>query len=183
MMAAWMASKFAPWLAGLALLAAAAGAFMAYHHAGVNEGVARESLRRDAIDAKNSAAANARLVVETDRVRAAQADLATAQADNQRLQLENEHAKTTASHRNAALLSGDERLRIEVTGPRDPVDAASAGGPAAAAVDQGTGAYADIAPTVAAGLDAIREAHNEAVRRLDACIREYDALHDAVNAP
>ena len=73
-------------------------------------------------------------------------------------------------------------MRIELTAARNPAQAGSTGGAAPAGMDPGTSFDADIPGPIAASIDALREAHNEAVRRLDACIKEYDGLHDAVNA-
>lgn len=182
MIAAWMASKFAPWIAGAALLGLLVGGLQVRHYHDISQGEAKESARRDLMDAKNTAAAQSALLAENGKTRAAQATLAIVQADNQRLQQENDREKATSKQRNAALLAGTERMRIELAGARNPAQTGSASGATTVTVDQGASFDADIAPAVAAGLDAIREAHNEAVRRLGACIKEYDALYNAVNA-
>lgn len=149
------------------------------HHAGV----VQESERRDAIDARNTAAANTALHEANEHVRALQATLADLQARLSHLSQENENAKIADARRHADLLAGRDRMRVDVQpAARDLAQAGSAAGAAAAGVDPEPAAQYDLSPAAAAGLDAIRGEHNEAVRRLGACIEAYDKVKAAVDA-
>lgn len=141
-----------------------------------------EDARHQVIDAANTARAKAKLAASNDEVRKAQVALAAARADLAKLQTENDHEKLVSSQRQSDLLAGRERLRILTTAARHPDQAGPPAGAGAATLDQGTGAYADIDPGVAAGLDGIRERHNEAVRRLTACVAAYDAVKAAADS-
>lgn len=163
------------------------GALFGYHVFAVNsahkEGIAYESSRRDMIDLGNTARAQAELLAANERTRRAQADLAITQEDLQKLSLENNREKLVSSQRKSDLLAGRERLRVLTASPaaRDPAQAGPAPGAGAADVDPGTGLVVDLDPAVAAGLEGIREQHNEAVRRLAGCIVEYDAVKAAAD--
>lgn len=181
MISAWLASRFGPWIAGAALLVVLAGGAFWYRHSLIDEGVALESVRRDAIDVANAARAQTALMALNVRVLAAQSQLTAARLDLQKLQQENDREKFISSQRQSDLLAGRERMRV-LTRPGNPAQTGSTGGAAVVDVDQGAGVVADLDPAVAAGIDAIRERHNEAVRRLAACVAEYDVLQAAVNA-
>ncbi|MES2352118.1 MAG: hypothetical protein V4641_31510 [Pseudomonadota bacterium] len=171
------------WKIGAAL--ALVGALYGWHAYSVSAahaaGVKVEKDRRDGIDAINSARAKDELAVANGKVLVATQKLASTQADLQKLQTENDHEKAISSQRQSDLLAGRERLRI-LTTARNPAQAGPPAGAGAATVDQGAGAYADIDPGVAAGLDGIRERHNEAVRRLTACVAAYDAVKAAADS-
>jgi hypothetical protein len=170
--------------AAVALLAALAGWHFHAVHAAADARGAQVTAQRDAIDAKNTARAEAELLAENERTRKAQADLAIVQEDLQKLSLENNREKLVSSQRQSDLLAGRERMRILTTGPAacNPTQAGPAPGAGPADVDPGAGLVVDLDPTVAAGLEGIRAQHNEAVRRLSACIREYDGVKAAADA-
>ena len=165
--------------AALALVAALGGWHVYAVSAARAGGVKMESERRDGIDAANTARANAALAAMNDKVLAATLKLSAAQADLQKLQTENDHEKLSSAQRQADLLAGRERMRIQTAGACHPAAAGAPAGTAAATVDQGTGDLADIAPGVASGLERFREQHNDAVRRLAGCIAAYDSVRDA----
>lgn len=165
------------WKIGAAL--ALLGALYGWHAYSVSAahaaGVQVEKVRRDGIDAINSARAKNELAALNDKVLDATRQVIDTQARLQKLQTENDHEKLLSSQYQSDLLAGRQRLRI-LTAARHPDQAGPPAGAGAATVDQGTGSYADIDPAVAAGLDGIRERHNEAVRRLTACVAAYDAV-------
>lgn len=170
--------------AAVALLAAMAGWHFHAVHAAADARGAQVAAQRDAIDVKNTARAQAELLAANDHTRKAQADLAIAQEDLQKLSMENNREKLVSSQRQSDLLAGRERLRVLTTRPAacDPAQAGPAPGAGAADVDPGAGLVVDLDPAVAAGLEGIRERHNEAVRRLAGCIVEYDAVKAAADA-
>lgn len=169
------------WKAGAVL--ALVGALYGWHAYSVSAahaaGVKVEKDRRDGIDAINSARAKDELATMNQQVLDATKSLIGAQQKIQKLQTENDHEKLVSSQRQSDLLAGRERMRILTTAARNPAQAGAPASAAAANLDQGTSVVADIDPGVAAGLDGIRERHNEAVRRLTACIAAYDAVKDA----
>lgn len=169
------------WKIGAAL--ALLGALYGWHAYSVSaahaDGVKMEKDRRDGIDAINSARAKNELAELNDRVLDATRQVVDTQARLQKLQTENDHEKLISSRYQSDLLAGRERLRILTTAARNPTQAGPPAGAGTATMDQGAGAYADIDPGVAAGLDGIRERHNEAVRRLTACVAAYDAVKAA----
>jgi hypothetical protein len=153
-----------------------------YHHV-LAEGVKQESVRRDAIDAANTIAANRALMALNERLRSAQAALTAAQSDLQRLQQENDRGKAISSDLQRRLLAGNERLSVLVkAGSCHPDPAGSPASSTAAAVDTGTGLVYDLDPAVAAGLEGIRAGHNDAVNRLAACVKAYEAVKTAADA-
>jgi hypothetical protein len=168
--------------AALALAAAMVAGAASYHHHVFAQGEAHDKARSDAVMAANTLAATKELLSINGRMRKVQADLADAQTALQKLQQENDNEKAISSQRQSDLLAGRERMRI-LTRARNPVEAGSPAGSAAAAVDQGAGVVADLDGGVAAGLDRIRERHNEAVRRLAACVVAYDAVKTAADTP
>lgn len=167
--------------AGLALLVALAGWHAHTVHLAHKAGVQQESTRRDTIDARNTIAAGRALLVLNERVHAAQAALAIAQLDLQKLQQENDREKLVSSQRQADLLAGRERLSVltRAAGASNPAQSGSPTGAAAATVDPRAGVTIDLDPAVAAGLEGIRARHNDAVNRLDACVKAYDAVKKA----
>lgn len=171
------------WKIGAAalLVAAVTGWHMHAVSAAHTAGVQQESTRRDGVDAINSARAKDELAAMNEKVLDATRQIIDTQARLQKLQTENDHEKAISSQRQSDLLAGRERLRI-LTTARHPDQAGAPASTAAATVDQGTGALADIDPGVAAGLDGIRERHNEAVRRLVACVAAYDAVKAAADS-
>ena len=150
-------------------------------HSAASHATTAENERHIAIDAANSARANAELAALNGKVRQASADLLAAQANLQKLQSENDHEKSISTQYRADLLAGRQRLRI-LTAARDPAQAGTPASYGAAAVDQSAAVVADIDPRVAAGLESVRERQNDAVRRLQGCIAAYDSVKSAADA-
>lgn len=152
------------------------------HHAGV----VQESERRDAIDARNTALANGALLVANGRVRSLQAQLAAAEIDRQKLQQENDHEKAISSQRAADIAAGRQRERVLVrtsaTASCNPAQAGPPGGAGSGFVDPGASVEVDLDPGVGGWLEGIRGRHNDAVQRLDACIKAYGEVKAAVDA-
>lgn len=179
-----------PYLIWIKIGAAAAllAALVGWHYHGVHVahdvGVLQEAARRDEIDAKNTARAQAELLVLNELLRKAQADLATAQDELQKLSQENSHEKLVSALRQSDLLAGRERMSVRTASAPacNPAQAGPAAGTGPADVDPGAGLVVDLDPAVAAGLEGIREQHNEAVRRLASCIMAYDAVKAAADA-
>jgi hypothetical protein len=175
-----------PWKIGTALVLAAAlvAGAASYHHHVFAQGEAHDKARSDAVIAANTLAVTKELLAINGRVRVAQAELAKAQEDLQRLQQENDREKAISSDRQRRLLAGDERMSVLTRArPSDPAQAGPAAGAAASTVDPGAGVVYDLDPAVAAGLEGIRAGHNDAVNRLGACILAYDKVKTAADAP
>lgn len=173
------------WLAELvagALLVLGLWAGIAWHdHKVFDRGVAQEKTRRDAIDAANSAKAEAERTRLNKLLASAQAELNSAIANLNQLKTELDHEKLVSSQRQADLLAGRERLRVLVRTERQADPSGHAQGASTSNMDQGTEVVADLAGTTAIAIDRLRTEHNEAVSRLDACIQAYDAVKTAAD--
>jgi len=170
--------------AAAALVVALAGWHFHAVHAAADARGAQVTAQRDAIDAQNTARAQGELLALNERMRKAQADLAMAQSELQKLSEENSHEKLVSAQRQSDLLAGHERMSVRTASipACNPAQAGSTAGAGAPDVDQGAGPVVDLDPAVAAGIDEIREQHNEAVRRLQGCIITYDAVKAAADA-
>ncbi len=173
------------WLAkliGIVLLVVSlGGAAVAYHHHVFQQGVTQESARRDKIEEDNSARADRERDALNEKIDAAQAVLDAARADVKKLTKDLSDEKAISSDRQQHLLAGTERMRILARARPPGPDQQTAGGPAVSG-DQGAEVVVDIAGTAAAAIDQLRTEHNEAVKRLDACIVQYDAVKAAADA-
>lgn len=150
-------------------------------HSAARKATTAEDNRHIAIDAANTARATAELSSLNDKARKTNAALAQAIADLKKLQSDNDHEKLLSTQYRADLLAGRQRLRI-LTTARDPAQAGTPASPGAGNVDPQSPVVADIDPRVAAGLESIRGRHNDAVRRLQACIVAYDEVKAASDA-
>lgn len=173
------------WAAKLAayalLVAVVVTSALVYRHSLIQQGVAQESTRRDAIERRNSEAAKAELAVLTAKHLAAQAQLAAAREALDKLKEDLDHEKTDSVVQQRCLAIGACRLSV-LTRQRPAGRPAEAGSTPAAGVDSGTSVVSDLDPTVAANLEWLRSQNNEAIQRLEACVGEYDAVKAAAEA-
>lgn len=172
-----------PWKIGgaLALAGALAAAGIAYHHHVYQQGVSAESSRRDVIEAANSARANKERDALNVQIATAQASLTAARASLAKLEKELSDEKSISTQRQRDLLAGRERMSVLTRQrPTDPNGQAQGG--AAGNVGPGAGITADLDGRVASDLEWARETRNEAIKRLNACILDYDAVKAAADA-
>jgi Skp family chaperone for outer membrane proteins len=173
-----------PWKIGgaLALAGGLAAAGVAYHHHVYQQGVSAESVRRDVIEAANSKRADDERAALNKRIAAVQADLDKARTRVAELSRDYENEKAISAQRKRALAAGDERMQIlarkRSADPHGPPSGAATG-----TVDSGSRSDTyDIDPAVAANLEQLRADHNGAIKALNACVEQYDALKSAADA-
>lgn len=174
----------------LGAVAAVLAGVAAFHVHAVNSahraGIKQEAERRDTIDAKNAALANDALLAANGRVRILQAQLTAAEIDRQKLQQENDHEKAISSQRAADISAGRQRERVLVrtvtTASCNTAQAGPPGGAGSGFVDPGASVEVDLDPGVGGWLEGVRGRHNDAVQRLDACIKAYGEVKAAVDA-
>lgn len=163
-------------LAGVVVLGVRAG----YAHV-FNAGVTEERAAQHARDVENDRVAAAAVALLNARVAAAQAALALARAEVNILKRENEIEKTNSGDLQQRLVSGEQRMRVLIrTAALNP--AGPGAGAGAVIVDPGTAIEANLDGTVAANLEWLRSTRDQAIKRLDGCVIEYDALKAAVDA-
>lgn len=169
----------------VALCAAIAVGALSYRDHVFNAGVAAESTRRDAIDARSSLAATQARDTLNARIRLLQGMLDDARARVVALKKDLDDETAISDRRRADLLAGAAHDRVLIraactagkTGPDGQSQGAGAG-----AVDSGTAIEADLDPRVASWLEGIRAERNAAIARLGACIQSYDAVKAAADA-
>lgn len=147
-----------------------------YHRGELAEharGEARAKIESDRADAQRDAL--------NKQIAVAQASLTAARANLALLKLELDNEKAISSDRQRRLLAGTERMRVLVRA-RPPGPNGSPGGFGTGLVDTGADVVADLAGGTAAAIDQLRVDHNEAVRRLEACVIAYDAVKAAADA-
>ncbi|WP_198116943.1 lysis system i-spanin subunit Rz [Massilia rhizosphaerae] len=170
------------WAAIAVLCAISAGAALAYRAHLIDTGIAIESARRDKIDTERDRQAKAELAEANARVRNAQAELDGAIATVAKLQTELTHEQANSAALQSDLAAGRRRLSVAITGSCRPAQAEQAAGAAAAGVDPGTAATADLDPAAAASLAGLTAEGDSAIVRLNACIAAYDAVKTASDA-
>lgn len=173
--------------AAIVLLAAGLWAGFSWHdHTVFDRGVAQERTRRDAIDARASAAAQAEKSRLDQQLAQTQAQLDAAIAAVAHLQSELDHEQAVSVDRQQRLLAGTERERVLIRAIAAP-GAAGAAGPAAAAgpagLDPGGAIAADLDGRAASDLEWVRQTRNDALKGLRACIASYDAVKAAADRP
>lgn len=171
------------WAIYLVICIAIAAGALGYRAHVYHTGVADESARRDAIDAKNNAVAKQARADLNARIAVLQGMLDTARKQVAKLKKDLDDEQAVSTKRQADLAAGHERERVlirAVTSQASPDGQAP--GAAAAGVDSGTSVETDLDPRVAGWLEGVRAEHNAAVERLDACIQSYDAVKAAVDA-
>lgn len=183
-MIAALALRFgvAAWMVELAAVLALAGAGTWYHHHVYHQGELAADARNLLVAKANSDRANAERDRLNGRVAAVQAELNTYTAALEALQRDYEDEKAVSDGRRRALATGAERMQIlAAKRPADPNR--PPGGAAAGAVDTGGAVDTyDIDPAVAANLEQFRVDHNGAIKAVSACVGQYDALKQAVDA-
>jgi hypothetical protein len=181
MIALWLAKLAIPaWAVKLAAVLALCVAGAAYHHHVFHAGELRERAVGAAREAKQSQIATAAVVILNTRVAVAQADLALARARVAFLEPELQNEKAVSDDRQRRLVAGAERMQI-LTRQRPAGPPGTGQGAAAVGVDSEPAVVADIDGTVAANLEWLRSTRDSAVKRLNACVVEYDALKEAVD--
>jgi hypothetical protein len=172
------------WVLAALLAATTVGAFYAYSVHLIHHGESLSDARHAAEDAELSRAAQDERNRLNRLVAAAQADLAVARARLIAIQQELDHEKADSARLQSDLAVGRQRLQVLVRAAdqagSDPVRSIE-GGPAGT-VDHPAAALADLDGTVAANLEWLRSTRNEAIDRLDACVRSYDAVKAAADA-
>jgi hypothetical protein len=161
------------------------GTLLWYGHDKLQQGVAQESARRDAIDRQRDEAAKAELARLNAEVYAAREQLAAAQGQVEQLTKEVHDAKAVSSERESRLRAGVERERVLIraigtgTNPAPGADSSAGTG----AVDSGSGSTSvTLDPAVAGDLERVRVSRNTAIAAAKACVIEYDALKHAVDS-
>jgi hypothetical protein len=168
------------WVAIGVLCVAAGAAALAYRAHLVEQGIAIEAARRDAIDKKRDKQAKAALSQANARTAAVQVrlDAALATITQQGKEISDAQARSAALQ--SDLAAGRRRLSVAVTGachaapdghgqsePATELD--SAGGPTTASLDG----------RAAADLEWMRQTRNDAIVGLQACAAVYDAVKAA----
>lgn len=167
----------------LALLLAAVlfGSLAGLHHHVYHQGEVAADARNAKVNKANSDRANAERDKLNKQIAAVQAELDAARATVAAIKKEMDDEKAVSTERQRRLVAGDERMRIltrqRPAGPEQPPASGCAGG-----LDPQASVEADIDPAVAGWLEGFRLEHNEAIRRLDACILRYDAVKAAADA-
>lgn len=151
------------------------------HHHIYHQGELAADARNATVNKANSDRADAEQIRLNARIAAAQSNLDMARADLEKLSKELQDEQAVSTDRQRRLLAGDLRLRVLTRQrPADP-NGQAPGGPATD-LDQGTEVVVDLASGPAAAIDQLRTEHNEAVRRLEGCILEFDAVKAAADA-
>ena len=96
-----------------------------------------------------------------------------------KLQKANHDAKIAAKERDAAIASGNLKLRLAVKTPVCPVQTSGDSTPPAGNSVQAT---AELDPTVAQSLVAITDDGDKAIRQLNACIDAYNAIYQTLRS-
>lgn len=167
----------------VALLVAFIVGYVWWDHHVFQQGVTQEKNRRDAIDAKNTIAAQKALGEANEKVRLAQSGLSDAINKLQDKQTELQNAKSTAASFQSDLLSSRKRLSVLISNNKSStnqigsVDSAST-----VKLDTQSTITAYLDPTVAAGLVGIVSTGDQAITRLNGCIAAYDAVKSASDA-
>lgn len=168
------------WLAKLALLGLLAGGAVLYHHHVYKQGEDAADARAAVREKANSDRAKAALAELNEKLAKKQADLDTVVADLARTGWELSNEKRDSAALQSDLLAGRKRLSVLVRQrPADPAKPPDAACPAQ--VDSGATFSADLAERPAASLEWLRSTREEAIDRLDACTKLYDAARKAVN--
>lgn len=160
-------------IAAVALIGVVFGGFECHHL-----GVKQEGARRDAIAAKKAIATAKELAALNEKIRVAQADLATARIALEKLEEVNRNEQIASTKRESALRAGTERLRADFVKRGAGQAGSPAGGPASD-LDHNASIAEDLAPEVAGNLESLRRNENNAIDRLGACIKAYDAVKSA----
>lgn len=156
------------------------GLAWAHHHV-FHKGELAEGARRDAVDVRRTAAANAERDLLNKKVAAVQASLIAARTAVAVLQEKYDHEKIVSDQRRLDLLAGRQRLQVLARQRPTAANGSPPGGPAGG-LDSQPDIVVDLAGSSAAAIDGIRVDYNAAVARLNACIAKYDTLKAAVDA-
>ena len=171
--------EWAAKIAAYALLAAViVFAALSYRSHLIGTVVAQEKSRRDAIDAANTARANAELATLNGKLRVAQALLDQAIIDLNTKKQELQHEQDQSLDYQRRLAAGTDRMSVLVR-ERRIAQAGSLAGSAIAGVDQDTYVVQDLAEQSAVAIERLRANENAAIDRLNACIVAYDAVEAA----
>lgn len=147
--------------------------FLFYRQSLINDGIKLESDRRDNV-------ANAELVKANELVKEKQSRINDLQGELSKLHSENENEKMESIKRESDLRAGNQRLRVQIAHRSGATGSCESSG--TATVDQESETTQDLAPAVAGWLESFRRNENNAIDRLDACIKAYDEVREQVNA-
>lgn len=95
------------------------------------------------------------------------------------LRMSNEKAKSISKERDAAIASGNLKLRVAIKAPECPVSAAGDSTPAAGNSVQAT---AELDPEAARRLIAITDDGDKAIRQLNACVDAYNEIRQTLRS-
>lgn len=171
------------WLAWLILAAGVAASALWYRADLIEQGVAKDKARSDAVIAAADHAAEVAVAGKNGQIRVLQAKLDATAVDNERIKGELDHEKTISTQRQLNLLAGRDRLRILTHPAASPaVGNEPPGCVTPAGMGSTAGVVADIDGTAAAWIDGVRTERNAVILRLAACVAAYDSVRESVNA-
>lgn len=168
-------------IAVVVAIAAVGSALAAIHHHIYQQGYQAADEEWTKREAAATVAAGNKLADANEKVRVAQAWVTEVMQRISDKQKEVNDAKAVSDSLRADLLASRKRLSVLVTAHKDS-GAEHGENTAAAGVDQGAVFAADLSPEVAANLTELATEGDQAITRLNACIRAYEVAEKAANS-